>query len=213
MNDIDDQRIPLTKGPVMRKACPCYIVFMDRHKPNIPMVFIYHTKRPIPFRQGSTLPSQLVFRFARPSTVMELTTWWRHQMEIFSALLALCEGNPPVTGGFPSQRPVAQSVDVFLDVHLNKRLRKQSKWWWFETPWRSLWRHCNECRINRSSPSVRSSSSWWRLQMETISASLAICAGNSPVPGEFPSQRPVTRSFDAFFDLCPNKRLSKQSRG
>ena len=32
--------------------------------------------------------------------------WWRHQMEIFSALLALCEGNPPVTGGFPSQRPV-----------------------------------------------------------------------------------------------------------
>ena len=28
-------------------------------------------------------------------------TWWRHQMETFSALLALCEGNPPVTGGFP----------------------------------------------------------------------------------------------------------------
>ena len=32
--------------------------------------------------------------------------------------------------------------------------------------------------------------------METFSALLAICAGNSPVPGEFPSQRPVTRSFD-----------------
>ena len=29
-------------------------------------------------------------------------------------------------------------------------------------------------------------------------------------PGEFPAQRPVTRSFDVFFDLCPNKRLSKQ---
>ena len=28
-----------------------------------------------------------------------------------------------------------------------------------------------------------------------------ICAGNSPVPGEFPAQRPVTRSFDVFFDL------------
>ena len=39
---------------------------------------------------------------------------------------------------------------------------------------------------------------------------LAICAGNSPVPGEFPAQRPVTRSFDVFFDLHPNKRLSKQ---
>ena len=39
------------------------------------------------------------------------------------------------------------------------------------------------------------------------------CAGNSPVPGEFPRQRPVTRSFDVFFDLRLNKRLSKQSRG
>ena len=45
--------------------------------------------------------------------------------------------------------------------------------------------------------------------METFSALLAICAGNSPVPGEFPAQRPVTRSFDVFFDLCLNKRLSK----
>ena len=32
-------------------------------------------------------------------------------------------------------------------------------------------------------------------------------------PGEFPAQRPVTRSFDVFFDLRPNKRLSKQWRG
>ena len=37
--------------------------------------------------------------------------------------------------------------------------------------------------------------------------------GNSPVPGEFPTQRPVTRSFDVFFDLRLNKRLSKQSSG
>ena len=28
-------------------------------------------------------------------------------------------------------------------------------------------------------------------------------------PGDFPAQRPVTRSFDVFFDLRPNKRLSK----
>ena len=35
--------------------------------------------------------------------------------------------------------------------------------------------------------------------METFSALLAIYAGNSPVPGEFPAQRPVTRSFDVFF--------------
>ena len=43
-------------------------------------------------------------------------------------------------------------------------------------------------------------------------ASLAFCAGNSPVTGEFPSQRPVTRSFDVFFDLHINRRLSKQLR-
>ena len=51
---------------------------------------------------------------------------------------------------------------------------------------------------------------WWRHQMGTFSALLALCAGNSPVPGEFPAQRPVTRSFDVFFDLRQNKLLSKQ---
>ena len=45
--------------------------------------------------------------------------------------------------------------------------------------------------------------------METFSALLAICAGNSAVPGEFPAQRPVTRSFDVFFNLRLNKRLGK----
>ena len=47
----------------------------------------------------------------------------------------------------------------------------------------------------------------------TFSVSLALCVGNSPVTGEFSSQRPVTRSFHVFFDLCLNKRLSKQSWG
>ena len=54
---------------------------------------------------------------------------------------------------------------------------------------------------------------WWRHQKETFSELLAICAGNSPVSGDFPAQRPVTQSFDVFFDLCPNKWLSKQSWG
>ena len=70
-------------------------------------------------------------------------SWWRDQMETFSALLALCAGNSPVTGEFPSQRPVTRSFDVFFDLHLNKRLSKQSWGWWFETPSRPLWRHCN----------------------------------------------------------------------
>ena len=36
--------------------------------------------------------------------------------------------------------------------------------------------------------------------------------GEPPVTGGFPSQKPVTRSFDVFFNLCLNKRLSKQWR-
>ena len=48
-----------------------------------------------------------------------------------SALLALCAGNSPVTGEFPSQRPVTRSFDVFFDLRLNKSLRKQSCGWWF----------------------------------------------------------------------------------
>ena len=43
--------------------------------------------------------------------------------------------------------------------------------------------------------------------METFSALLAFCAGNSPVTGEFPAQKPVTHSFDVFFDLRLNKRF------
>ena len=39
--------------------------------------------------------------------------------------------------------------------------------------------------------------------METFPALLALCAGISPAPGEFPAQRPVTWSFDVFFDLRP----------
>ena len=69
--------------------------------------------------------------------------WWSHQMEPFSTLLALCAGNSPVTGEFPSQKPVTWSFDVFFDLRLNKRFSKQSWGWWFETPLLSLWCHCN----------------------------------------------------------------------
>ena len=72
-------------------------------------------------------------------------TWWRHQMETFSALLAICAGNSPVTGEFTAQRPVTRSFDVFFDLRLYRRLSKQSRGWRFETPSHPLWRHCNEC--------------------------------------------------------------------
>ena len=55
------------------------------------------------------------------STVSKLCTWFawcRHQIETFSGVL--CEGNPPVASGFPSQRSLTRSFDVFFDVHRNK---------------------------------------------------------------------------------------------
>ena len=48
-------------------------------------------------------------------------------METFSALLALCAGNSPATGVFLAQRPVTRSLDVFFDLHLNKRLSKRDR--------------------------------------------------------------------------------------
>ena len=76
-------------------------------------------------------------------------------MEIISALLALCEGNPPVPGGFPSQRIVTRSFDVFFNLRLNKRLSKQSRPIRFETPSCSLWRHCNDCDAKNTDAYVR----------------------------------------------------------
>ena len=136
---------------------------------------------------------------------------------------------------FPSQRPMARNIDVLINLRLNKRLNKHSKRRWFET--HSLWRHFNgalgtSCQMChqiylyigicfniflpwcnkhfRIYTALIMFMSRWRHQMETFASLLAICAGNMPVPGEFSTQRPVTRSFDVFFDLRLNKRLSKR---
>ena len=49
--------------------------------------------------------------------------------------------------------------------------------------------------------------------METFPALLAICTGNSPVTGEFPSQRTLTWSFDVLFDLRPNNGVNNREAG
>ena len=92
----------------------------------------------------------------------EELSWWRHQMETFSVLLGICAGNSPVTGEFIAQRPVTRSFDVFFDLRLDKRLCKQSWGWWFETPLRPLWRHCNG-RLE-----IRWLCNWWNRQINFI---------------------------------------------
>ena len=78
-------------------------------------------------------------------------TWWRHQMETFSALLAICAGNSPVTGESPAQMPVTRSLDVFFNLRLNKQLSKQSWGWWLAALSRPIWRCCNEMNNHRPS--------------------------------------------------------------
>ena len=77
-----------------------------------------------------------------------------------------------------------------------------------------LWREWRAVELNAlllTWPICRTGATRWDMyQMKTFYALLAICAVNSPVPGEFTAQRPVTQSFDVFFDLHPNTRLSKQ---
>ena len=75
-------------------------------------------------------------------------SWWRHQMETFSALLAICVWNSPVTGEFPAHRPVTRSFDVSFDLRLNNKLSKQWWGWWFGTSSRPSWRHCNTFSVN-----------------------------------------------------------------
>ena len=69
-------------------------------------------------------------------------------MKTFSALLAFCEGNPPVTGGSPSQRLVMRSFGVFFDLRLNtlnKRLNK-SQVIWDAIALIMMWLYC-ACRM------------------------------------------------------------------
>ena len=78
-----------------------------------------------------------------------LNQWWLDYWRIYASL-GLSELTWPISltadglwSLLLSQRPVTRSFDVFFDLRLNKRLSKQSWGWWFETPSRALWRHCN----------------------------------------------------------------------
>ena len=135
---------------------------------------------PVPNFNGSTIEVWAkISYFIRTLLWMQLlslprdgrVTWWRHQLETFSTLLAICAENSPVSGEFSAQRPVTRSFDVLFDMRLNKRLSKQSWGWWFETLSRPLWRHRNGLHMHQTV-------SLWYHDMETLSASRAFCEAN-----------------------------------
>ena len=70
-------------------------------------------------------------------------SWWRHEMETFSALLVLCAGIHRSPVNSPHKDQWRRALMFSLICALNKHLSKQSRGWWFETPSRLLCRHCN----------------------------------------------------------------------
>ena len=123
-------------------------------------------------------------------------------METFSALLAICAGNSPVTSEFPTQRPVTQSFDAFIHLRLNKQLSKQSWGWRFETLWPPLWRRCNDNEIVLS------------LQRESLSWRDGVCIWNR-APGNLNQNTKMARGYGSHFDhisMWLQKCLSKNLR-
>ena len=186
--------------------------------------------------------------------------WWRHQVGLFSALLALCAGNSSVpvnsphkgqwrgalmfslicawindwvnnreAGDFRHHRGHYDVIVlIFVCIVLNRSHNVLIKHLWkfvFTSPieseltcvqvishylnrgWHSSLTYI--CTILLQLFNIAVICSWWRHQMETFFALLALCAGNSSVTGELSAQRPVTWSLDVFFDLRLNKRLNK----
>ena len=140
-----------------------------------------------------------------------IKSWWRHQMEIFSVLLALCAGNSLVTDEFPSQWPVSwRSFDALFDLRLNKGLSKQSKCWWFETPSCSLWRHYNgiACRYWYWSNLPPLSCSPWRKDALDVSLWVVTRSGCWP-PGVYPGAGTAWPCWLTSRDYCyPGKNVN-----
>ena len=126
-------------------------------------------------------------------------TWWRHQMETFSALLAICAGNSPVPGEFPTQRPVTRSFDVFFDPRLNKRLSKRWWGWWFETISCPLWRHRDD---SLWCPWYKSRSKWYLIRSIPEAQTFATSSLRSMKPSSHDFSKmekyPWSRSWTAY---------------
>ena len=124
------------------------------------------------------------------------STWWRHQMEMFSALLALCTGNSPVPVNSPHKGQWRGALMFsFICVWINDWVNNHEAG--------DLRRHRGHYDVNVMKCMCTTGLtlfSWWRHQKETFSALLVLCEGNPPVNDGFPSQRPVTRSFYIIFD-------------
>ena len=153
-------RLSVTEWLLHSKVLVAEYVFLVLKKLAIvPRIFNIEIRRiyqPLEFPTCYHSVATKAYRGRQYLHLFSCCTWWRHQMETFSVLLAFCTGNSPVTGEFPAQRPVMRNFDVFFDLRLNKGLSKQSWGWWFERLSRPLWRHCNDVASINDFPVVAS---------------------------------------------------------
>ena len=146
------------------------------------------------------------FPAQKASDAENISIWWRHHGFEFEV--------NETTRWYPK---ISNSIPVFINIQLTQTHRNtkiyndnsvnNTRLLWVKFAQMKIFQQIFNERGNQQNEHLI----WWRHQMETFSALLVIWAGNSPVPGEFPWQRPVTWSFDVFFDLRLNKLLSKQS--
>ena len=123
--------------------------------------------------------------------ITNLSLSWHHGMEMTSTLLALCD-----------------RMNLYMVHSLKKSQWRGSLLFLWMLAWTK-----KQWSDRLSEPPWCPEDISVMQQVLTFSALLALCARNSLVTGEFPSQKPVTRSFAVFFYLRLNKWLSKQSWG
>ena len=75
-----------------------------------------------------------------------VNSWWRHHRKHFPRYWPFVRGIHRSSVNSSHKGQWREALIFSLSCALNKRLSKQSWGWWFETPSRSLWRHCNENR-------------------------------------------------------------------
>ena len=130
---------PIKNVIVCSLVYPPYVFFL------IPRVFraVYHLVYKClgyqqPHRINGSMFHEERFQIAVQFQRRMMTSWNENISHVTGPLCGEFGGHR-----WSSQRPVTRNFDVIVDLRQNKRLSKQSGCWWFGTPWRSWWSHCN----------------------------------------------------------------------
>ena len=131
---------------------------------------------------------------------------WQHLPHYW----AICAGNSPVPGEFPTQRPVMRSFDAYFDLRPNKRLSKQSSGWWFKTPSCQFWRHRSGPEAPRTSYCYHLEILEFLLKMISFSSHMHLFHGNPmrwPISGQLEGHSTSLLKYLLFIDIIENPNV------